>query len=613
MAGKKTSISVNITGDARDAIKAINQTTGEIMTMQQKTTTAISGMANAIGSSAVVAKIGDIAKTAIDAAANLEQSIGGVDVVFKNNADQIHAWAASAAQNLGLSQNSYNELATIIGSQLKNAGMSMDQVAGKTNDLITLGADLSSMFGGSTTQAVEALSSALKGEMDPIEAYGVSLNDATLQAQAASMGIGDLYAAGDRNAKMQATLAAITAQTSDATGNFAREAGTAQGQQQRLNATWENAQAALGQALLPAVTWFTQKLTEMASWVQQNSSWLTPLAVVLGVVAAAVIGVNAAMSAYAAVAAIVAVAQGALNLAFLPVIAVIAAVIAVIALLVMNWDSVKAAGAAAAEWIANAWSNAVSWLQGAWSGIVAFFSGIWNGIQAGASALVNVVGNFFQSAASAVQGAWNGITGFFSGIWNGIQAGASALVGAVGGFFQSAASAAKGAWNGITGFFSGIWNGITSGASALVGRITAPFQSAAQGIKNAFSGVVSFVQGVWDTISGIFSSIGNAASAAWDTITGILPFSRSMTPAVAMPAAAPRITVGDPDMQGASNGRSTGITRLTRLLNRQATTTGVTNNITYNVTLPARIAVGDKRELIRWIKQGLAEAQRQVN
>ena len=439
MAGKKTSIAVQITGDARDAIKAINQTSGELMTLQQKTSSAISGAASAIASAGIVSKITDIGKAAIDAAANLEQSIGGVDTVFKENAAQVHQWAQSAAQDLGLSENSYNELATIIGSQLKNAGLSMDQVGGKTNDLITLGADLSSMFGGSTTQAVEALSSALKGEMDPIEAYGVSLNDATLKAQAASMGLGDLYAAGDRNAKIQATLAAITAQTGDATGNFAKEADTAQGQQQRLNAELENAQAALGQALLPAVTQVTAQLASLAGWVQTNSSWLTPLAVVLGVVAAAVLGVNAAMSAYAAVAAVVAVAQGAVNVAFLPVIAIIAAIIATIIVLAANWESVRQAGAAAAQWLGTKWQQARDAISGAWGNISAWFGDKWAGIKAGVAGIGDAISAPFRAAASSVKVAFDSIVNAASNAWQKVKD-----------FFGSIGSAASSAWNSIT-------------------------------------------------------------------------------------------------------------------------------------------------------------------
>lgn len=542
MASKKTSISVQITGDARDAIKAIQQTTGEMMTMQQKTETAVSGMANAIASSAIVSKIGEIGKAAIDAAGDLEQSIGAVDAIFKDSADEVHAWAQNAADTLGLSENSYNELATVIGSQLKNAGMDMDEVGTKTNDLITLGADLSSMFGGDTKQAVEALSSALKGEMDPIEAYGVSLNDATLQAQAAEMGLGDLYKEGDRNAKMQATLAAITEQTGDATGNFASEADTLQGQQQRLNAEWENAQAALGEALLPYVTEAVEWFRQLVEWVQANSEWLTPLATVLGIVAAAVIGVNAAMGAYAAVTAVVAAAQTLLNAAFLPVILIIAAIIAIIVLLVMNWDSVSAAAGAAAQWISEKWGELVEWFGNAWNAIVEWFKGVWDGICDAASAAGEWVGGVWDSACQTVQGIWDG----------------------------------------IVGFFKGIWDGIVSGVEWVGDKIGGAFDAAVNTVRGVFDSLVGFIRGVWDTISGIVSSIGNAVSGAWDTITGWLPF--SMQP-MAMTLEASATPVAATVAQGRSS--SLPLPRAADLLDAVRATPSQTITQTININVDA--------------------------
>lgn len=478
---KSAILAIHIIADAASAVSAMTKAQRASMTFGDKLKKAGVVAGAALGAITVGAK------QCVNAAADLQQSVGGVETVFGSSAAQMLEWSRQAAQSAGLSQNAYNEMATIIGSQLQNMGMSMEDSAGKTNELIHLGADLSSMFGGTTTQAVEALSSALKGEMDPIEAYGISLNDATLQAQAASMGLGDLYKAGDRNAKMQAILAAVTEQSGKAVGNFAREADTAQGQQQRMNAAWENAQAALGQALLPALTVGAQKLAEFATWVQQNSAWITPLVAVIGAFAGAIVLLNAAWGVYNTVQAIVQATTittaGAFKL--LAGATGIGLLIAIITLLVQNWDTVKAAGAAAAQWISDAWNNAVAWIQSAWSGIVGFFQGLWAGIQSTA-----------QSAGSMVSSAWD-----------------------------SACSMVRGVWNGITGFFSGIWNGIVSGVQSVGSRILQPFQSAINGIKGAFNGLVSFVQGIWDRITGIFSGIGNAVSGAIDAIGSILPFS----------------------------------------------------------------------------------------
>lgn len=402
---KSAVLAIRIIGDATSAVAAMDKAERASMTFKEKLNKA------SVAAAASLAAIGAGAKVCVDAAADLEQSVGGVETVFEGSASKMLEWSNQAAQAVGLSKNEYNEFATLVGSQLQNMGMAVDESADKTNELITLGADLSSMFGGTTADAVDALSSALKGEMDPIEKYGISLNDATLQAQAASMGLGDLYKEGDRNAKMQATLAAITAQSGKSVGNFAKEADTAQGQQQRMTAAFENAKAALGEALLPVVTAAAAKLAEFATWVQQNTSWLTPLIGVIAAVAAIIVTLNAAMTAYSVVAGLVAIAQGSVNLAFLPVIAVIVAVIAVIALLVMNWDSVKKAGAAAAQWISDKWNAFVSWLSGIGESIKQWGADTWNNVKDTARGPINAVGDFFTNLKNTALGVFDDIVG----------------------------------------------------------------------------------------------------------------------------------------------------------------------------------------------------------
>lgn len=423
---KSAILAIRIIGDATSAVAAMDKAQRASMSFKDKV-----GKAS-VAASAALAAIGAGAATCAKAAGDLQQSVGGVETVFGDSSKQMLAWSKNAAKSVGLSQNEYNEFATLVGSQLQNFGMSAEQSASKTNELIGLGADLSSMFGGTTADAVDALSSALKGEMDPIEKYGISLNDATLQAQAASMGLGDLYKSGDRNAKMQATLAAITAQSGKAVGNFAREADTAQGQQQRMNAAFENAKATLGEALLPFLTQMAEKLAGVATWIQANTSWLGPLVGVIAAVAAVIVTLNAAMTAYSVV-AIVAAAQGAVNLAFLPVVAVILAIVAVIAVLVTNWDNVKKAAGIAADWIHEKWDALCSWLKNAWSSIGSFFSGIGEGIKNAFAGPINWIASKFEWLADKVRGvfdwiggAWNKVSGWVSGIFGAKKSVASA-------------------------------------------------------------------------------------------------------------------------------------------------------------------------------------------
>ena len=112
-------------------------------------------------------------------------------------------------------------------------------------------ADVSATFGGTAKDAVEAFNSALKGEYNPIEKYGVKLSEATVNAALAAKGLDGLKGAALEQAKAQERVNLIMAQTADHAGRFAEEANTLQGQQQRLTAAWQDAKAELGQSLLP--------------------------------------------------------------------------------------------------------------------------------------------------------------------------------------------------------------------------------------------------------------------------------------------------------------------------------------------------------------------------
>src|SRR5699024_7722517 len=132
------------------------------------------GFKKAVGALAAVFavdKIKDFFVSGIQGAGDLEQSVGAIEAVFKSGASQMSTWSQTAATDVGLTKNEFNELGTLMGAQLKNGGTAMEDLAPKTKSLIELGADLSSMFGGNTADAVGALSSALKGERDPIEKY----------------------------------------------------------------------------------------------------------------------------------------------------------------------------------------------------------------------------------------------------------------------------------------------------------------------------------------------------------------------------------------------------------------------------------------------------------
>lgn len=261
MAGKVVKVSVR--ADTKQFSRAFKGLAAETGLTKLAAAGRFIGDALKTGAIAGAAGLGALALKAKNAAADLEQSAGAVQEVFKGSAGQMEKWAAGAASAVGLSKNQYNEFATLLGSQLKNAGISMEALGPKTNQLISQGADMAAMFGGTTSEAVGALSSALKGERDPIERYGVTLTAASIDAKAAAMGFQKVGGAFDQEAKAAATMELILEQTRDSHGKFGRESATWSHQVQVFKSHFENFAAFLGSHFLP-------QLTKLLAWVNAN-------------------------------------------------------------------------------------------------------------------------------------------------------------------------------------------------------------------------------------------------------------------------------------------------------------------------------------------------------
>ena len=275
MAGaSRTQLTVEILTDATKAAQGLNQAANSFQDFAGKAGKAVAGM---FAGAAIL----DFGKKAVSAASDLQQAMGGVDAVFKGNAAQVHEWASDTSDSIRLPQAEFEQLATIIGSQLKNAGVSMDQLAPKTKSLIQLGADLGSRFGTSTAQAVEALSSALKGEMDPLEAYGVTLNAAAVNAEIMALGLDTSTTAAQQSAKAQATLSVIMKQSADSQGAAASESDTYAASQEALNEQFTNLLAAVGGPLLSTLATLLSTLGGLLPIVEPLLVGVANLAVAL--------------------------------------------------------------------------------------------------------------------------------------------------------------------------------------------------------------------------------------------------------------------------------------------------------------------------------------------
>src|SRR5262245_50202625 len=290
MAAGSTNVVVKFLADVsdiKDGVQKIEGTTGKIKSWAKGIGTAIAG-AFAV----------DQVKEWIDAAAGLQDAVSASQQIFGAAAGTVRRFADQADTAFGISQKGAIDAANTFATFGKSAGLSGDDLAGFATGLTGLAGDLASFRGTTPEQAIEAIGAALRGETEPIRAYGVLLDDATLRQRALKLGlISTTKEALTPQQKVLAAQAEILAQTGDAQGDFARTSDSAANQQKILAAEMENTQAALGTALLPVLQAVTPILQAMAGFIKDNAHWLVPLtAAVLGV-AAAVWVWNAAMAA----------------------------------------------------------------------------------------------------------------------------------------------------------------------------------------------------------------------------------------------------------------------------------------------------------------------------
>jgi hypothetical protein len=202
----------------------------------------------------VMAFVGDSVK----AASSLGESVNAVQQIFGDAAPEILKWGESNATSFGLSQRAFNEMATPMGAVLKNLGFEQDEVADSTVNLTKRAADMASVFNTDVEDALAAINSALRGEANPIERYGVSVNQATVNLRALADTGKTSATALTENEKAAARLAIIFEQTSAVAGDFANTSDGLANSQRITAAETEKMQAEIGEKLLPVMLMWTQ-------------------------------------------------------------------------------------------------------------------------------------------------------------------------------------------------------------------------------------------------------------------------------------------------------------------------------------------------------------------
>jgi hypothetical protein len=316
-------LNVEILGEFKKLTTATQGAEGSLKGLQDKVggfATNITRIVGALGITLGFNALIQGAKDAVFAASDLEQQFGALDSIFKTSADEMQVFSKEM-NSIGLSTADAARQSSLIGALLKGNGLTIEDTAEKTQDLVRLAGDLAATFGGPTSDAVSAISSLLKGERDPIERYGVSLKALDVDAQMLTDTKNGLVFASENEARINATLTLLMQKTTDAQGQAARESDTYAGVTGRLTAKFEDMSAEIGLALLPVLTEFSEwletpegeaklqaivdgiveiitQLVAAIQFIDDNKDWLVPMVIAIGAVTTAWNIATGALNAY---------------------------------------------------------------------------------------------------------------------------------------------------------------------------------------------------------------------------------------------------------------------------------------------------------------------------
>ena len=188
----------------------------------------------------------------IPAASDLEETMNKVNVVLGDSAKAVIEFSKTAANKLGQSQQEALNAAASFAVFGKAAGLTGKDLSDFSIDLTGLASDMASFSNTTPQEAIDALGSALRGEAEPIRAFGVLLNDATLKEKALEMGlISTTKEALTPQQKVLAAYNVILEQTTDAQGDFARTSTGLANAQRIQAARWKDLKVSIGTAFLP--------------------------------------------------------------------------------------------------------------------------------------------------------------------------------------------------------------------------------------------------------------------------------------------------------------------------------------------------------------------------
>ena len=521
-----------------------------------------SKMMGAVSGVIAAAGIGKAIGASINEGAALQQSLGGIETLFKDSADKVKGFANEAYKTTGLSANAYMENVTgFSASLLQSLGGDTDKAAETANMAMIDMSDNANKMGTSMESIQLAYQGFAKQNYTMLDnlklGYGGTKQEMQRLLSDAEKLTGVKY---DMN-NLSDVYSAIHAiqENLDITGTTAREAATTfTGSFESMKATAQNVlgKLSLGEDIQPALqalmettsTFLFGNLIPMIGNILKQIPNLIlggikgvfsgifgeGLGSIMGGIVTALGSAFLAFKAFSAVSGLLSGIPAVLTtiktavtglftaMSANPIGIAIAAIAALTAGLVYFFTQT--------EMGRQIWQGFMDWFSGVWQSVAPILTEVWNGIVETATTVWNnmmaVVAPIIQAVVDFIKSVWDGISLWwtenqgliqqtFTTVWNAIHT----VIQTVMPIIQSIIETAM---NILGPFIEGTWNNICTVVTTVWELIKITIQTAMDVISGIIKAVMAIINGDWGTawnaIKGVGETIWNGLSATGTAI-----------------------------------------------------------------------------------------------
>lgn len=284
---------------------------------------------------------------------------------FDSSTKKVIDSLAKESEVLALTEQQYENNATAVAAFYRSAGQTTKTINEMLPSTMQLVNDMSAFADVNIDTAMSDFKSALVGNFNALDKYGVAVNVATINVSDYAKELGKNWDEMSLAEKQQAILNETMRQSSDYYGLAQQEASEYGKQSDYMNQTIKEATSAIGNSLLPVlvplVQWVANVAKHVATWAQENPKLAQTIMIIVASVGA-LLFVGGSLLTFLGMAAVaigaISTAGGIMAVVFSPITLTILAVAAAMGILVgagvwlyNNWDMVCQKATELKNWV----------------------------------------------------------------------------------------------------------------------------------------------------------------------------------------------------------------------------------------------------------------------